>query len=62
MKQIIVRHGDKDRIASLLSCSPQTVRLALIYAIDTDLAQRIRKEALRSGGAEVPRYKRTRKV
>ena len=49
-KEIIVKHGITKRIARELGCSPLTVRYALRGVTDSDLARKIRREAIKSYG------------
>lgn len=46
LKEILVDHGAKTKIAKDCNASPKTVRYALIGAIKTDLARLIRKRAI----------------
>lgn len=61
MGKIRVDHGETGRMAKLFNCTTQTVRNALREVTEGELTERIRKEALRAGGIEVPRRRLTRK-
>jgi hypothetical protein len=55
MKRILVERGEVKRMAGLYGCSFQTVRNALRGFVESELADRIRAEALRAGGVEKPK-------
>lgn len=57
MGVIRVERGETKRMAKLFGCTDQTVRNALREVTEGDLTERIRAEALRSGGVEVKRRK-----
>lgn len=50
MNEIRVRYGHTTQLAKICGCTIQTVRLALRGAIESDLATKIRKEAIKLGG------------
>lgn len=50
VKQILVMRGETSRIGHLFGVTSQTVREALRYRTESDLSEKIREEALRSGG------------
>lgn len=49
-KEIIVKHGVTKRISRELGCNPLTVRYALRGATDSELARKIRREAVKNYG------------
>ena len=53
MKEILVRQGHKTLLAKICGCSIQSVRFALRESLNTDLAYKIRKEAIKLGGVEI---------
>lgn len=53
MKEIIVKHGIKNRIMKDLDTTYPTIREALYGMTNTKLAQEIRALALKLGGVEV---------
>ena len=53
MNEIVVRHGDVTRLAKICGCSIQSVRFALKGRLESDLATKIRKEAIAIGGVEM---------
>ena len=53
MRRIIVDYGTRREIMQLLDCTYPTVRTALQFGSDTELAQRIRKVAMEKGGTEL---------
>ena len=55
MGRILVVKGETTRMAKLFGCTMQTVRNALRETTEGDLTNRIRKEALNSGGVEQKR-------
>ncbi|MDR1348017.1 MAG: ArsR family transcriptional regulator [Prevotellaceae bacterium] len=55
MKRILVAYGETSRMAKLHGCTLQTVRNALRGFVESELADRIRAEALRAGGIEKPK-------
>ena len=55
MKRILVIRGEVSRMARLFECSGQAVRNALRGWAESELTDRIRAEALRAGGVEVPK-------
>lgn len=58
MNEIMVKYGRITQLAKICGCTIQSVRLALKGAVESDLARKIRKEAIALGGIEI---KRTRK-
>lgn len=48
--RILVERGETSRLAKLYRVSTQTVRQALIFATTTELAENIRKDAIKGGG------------
>lgn len=50
MQKIIVDRGEVIRIATLFNCTDQTVRNALRFVTEGEQPDRIRAEAIRSGG------------
>jgi DeoR/GlpR family transcriptional regulator of sugar metabolism len=55
MGKIFVDRGEIGRMARLFNVSYQTVRNALRGVTESELAERIRAEALKGGGVEKPR-------
>lgn len=55
MNEIKVRYGCTTKLAKICGCTIQTVRLALRGAIESDLATKIRKEAIKLGGTGIKR-------
>lgn len=54
LPKIIVDHGAKSRIARHHGCTGETVRKALMYLTNNDLAIAIRRDAIRNyGGTEI---------
>lgn len=53
MKKVIMAHGERVQLAALFGVSTVTVRNALKFKWDSDLAKKIRKAAIERGGAEV---------
>ena len=53
MKQILTKHGEVTAIARFLGCDRNTVTNALQGKYNTELAQRIRKIAVKRGGVEI---------
>lgn len=53
MSEIIVRHGHSTQLAKKCNCTIQSVRLALKGITDSELSDRIRKEAIKMGGVEI---------
>lgn len=62
MGVIRVARGETKRMAVLFGCTGQTVRNALREVTEGDLTERIRREALRTGGVEVPRRRMIKKA
>jgi len=58
MKKIIVERGMTTILAKLFECSDQTIRMALRGITETELSQRIRKEALKQGGFYKPNLRK----
>jgi hypothetical protein len=58
MNEIVVRYGDVTRLSKICGCTIQSVRLALKGLVESDLATKIRKEAIALGGVEMKRRKR----
>jgi hypothetical protein len=54
MRKIIVERGEVRKLLKLFGCSDQCVRNALRGSTESDLSQRIRKEALKRGGFYKP--------
>lgn len=52
MGQILVKHGEKSKIAAIFGVSLVTVRDALNGKTKSDLSTKIRKEAVDRGGVE----------
>ncbi len=55
MGEIIVKHGEKKRMAKLFGCTTQTIKNALREVTISELTDRIREEAVKSGGMEQKR-------
>lgn len=53
MKQILTKQGEVKAIARFLGCNRNTVTSALQGKYNTELAQRIRKVAIKRGGVEI---------
>lgn len=53
MSKILVNHGDRRVIAKIFNVSEVTVRNALKFGTNSDLAKRIRKAAIERGGVEI---------
>lgn len=53
LNRIIVKHGEKQKLAVLLDLSMPFIRKALLGERNTLLALRVRKLALERGGIEV---------
>ena len=53
MKMILVKHGDRERIMKAMGVTYPTVRRALRYECDNEVARKIRAYALRSLGGKV---------
>lgn len=53
MSEIIVRYGQTTQLAKKCNCTIQSVRMALKGITDSELADRIRSEAIEMGGIEV---------
>ena len=62
MGVIRVAHGETSRMAKLFGCTGQTVRNALREITEGDLTDRIRAEALKSGGVEAPRLRNIKRA
>ena len=58
MGRIRVERGETTRMAKLFCCTGQTIRNALRDITEGELTDRIRSEALKSGGVEVPRRRK----
>lgn len=54
MRKIIVERGEVKKLSILFNCSDQCVRNSLRGSVESDLSQRIRKEALKRGGFYKP--------
>ncbi len=50
MITVLVEHGEVTKLSSIFKVSRKTVRHALMGITRTELAQRIREEAIRRGG------------
>ena len=59
MSEIVVRYGSVTKLANICGCTMQSVRLALRGLVESDLATKIRKEAIKLGGVEIKRRVRT---
>ena len=55
MRRILVIRGETSRISRLFEVTDQTVRNALRGLVEGELTDKIRAEALRAGGLEVPK-------
>lgn len=58
MNEIIVRHGCTTQLSKICGCTIQSVRLALKGIVRSDLACKIRKEAIKLGGVEIKQGRR----
>ena len=58
MNEILVRYGDVTKLSKMCGCTIQSVRLALKGYVESDLATKIRKEAISLGGVEIKRRRR----
>lgn len=58
MRKIIVERGMTTTLAKLFECTDQCVRNALRGATESELSQRIRKEALKQGGFYKPNLRK----
>ena len=52
-RNIVVEHGEVNKIAYLMNCTREMVSHSLCYRKDTQLAKSIRKMAIMRGGMEV---------
>ncbi len=59
MKKIIVERGMTVKLARIFCCTDQCVRNALRGATESELSQRIRKEALKQGGFYKPNLRKS---
>ncbi|MDR1338579.1 MAG: hypothetical protein LBK58_00725 [Prevotellaceae bacterium] len=62
MKRILVERGETSRIGRLRLVTDQTVRNALRGLTEGERTERIRAEALRAGGVELPKRRIKREV
>lgn len=53
MKMILIKHGDRERIMKAMGVTYPTVRRALRYESNSEVARKIRTYALRSLGGKV---------
>lgn len=53
MNKIIVEYGCVTQLAKICGCTIQSVRLALKGVVKSDLATKIRNEAIKLGGVEI---------
>lgn len=53
MKMILIKHGDRERIMKAMGVTYPTVRRALRYECDSEVARKIRAYALHSLGGKV---------
>lgn len=53
MKMILIKHGDRERIMKAMGVTYPTVRRALRYECDSEVARKIRAYALSSLGGKV---------
>lgn len=57
MNEIMVKYGRVTQLAKICGCTIQSVRLALKGSVESDLASKIRKEAIKIGGVELKKPK-----
>lgn len=57
MNEILVKRGISAKLAKHHNCTPQSVRLALRGVTESELADSIRKTAIKWGGLEDKRHK-----
>jgi hypothetical protein len=62
MKRILVERGETSRIGRLFLVTDQTVRNALRGLTEGEMTERIRAEALRAGGVELPKRRIKRDI
>ncbi|MDD3079664.1 MAG: hypothetical protein PHH37_11260 [Paludibacter sp.] len=52
MGQILVKHGEKSKLATFFGVSLVTIRDALNYKTQSELSRKIREKAIERGGKE----------
>lgn len=62
MGEVLVKHGERRKIANMLNVSEVTVRNALKGRTQSELSERIRKIAIQRGGIEMGDVKPNHKL